>query len=87
MDFQLVDRGWESEIRRALSRDHSEVRVVCPFIQKGPVELLLERGNRVVVEAGPRTFPTVEMRHPIWDVDVDPINPRGRDLVDAFHVS
>ena len=45
MDFQLVDLGWESEIRKALNRDHSNLRIVCPFIQKGPVELLLETGK------------------------------------------
>jgi len=50
MDFQLVEQGWESEIRKALSHDHSDLRIVCPFIQKGPVELLLERGTPRIIQ-------------------------------------
>ena len=45
MDFQLVEQGWESEIRKALSRDYSKLCIVCPFIQKGPVKLLLQAGK------------------------------------------
>ncbi|MGA7793068.1 MAG: phospholipase D-like domain-containing protein [Candidatus Acidiferrales bacterium] len=52
MDFQLVDQGWESEIRKALTRDHSNLWIVCPFIQKRPVELLLQTGK-------PRSFRVV----------------------------
>src|ERR1700735_5859001 len=45
MDFRLVEQGWESEIRRALGRGHSNLCIVCPFIQKGPIELFLEAGR------------------------------------------
>jgi len=45
MDFRLVERGWESEIRTALARDHSKLWIVCPFIQRGPIEILLEAGK------------------------------------------
>ncbi len=45
MDFQLIEQGWETEIRRALTRDHSTLRIICPFIQTGPIELLLSAGK------------------------------------------
>jgi hypothetical protein len=45
MDFKLVEKGWGSEIREALSRDHSKLCIVSPFIQEGPVELLLQAGK------------------------------------------
>ncbi|HZQ20472.1 MAG TPA: phospholipase D-like domain-containing protein [Terriglobales bacterium] len=49
MDFQLVDQGWEAEIRKAVSHDHSDLCIVCPFIQKRPVELLLQVGKPQVL--------------------------------------
>src|SRR4051794_7273152 len=48
--------------------------------------LLLERRDRVVVKTGPRLFPTFEMRHPVRNIDIDPINPSLRDLPHTLHV-
>src|SRR5262249_12651932 len=48
--------------------------------------LLAERGDRVVVKARPRIFPAIEVRHPIGNVDVDPIYPGLGDLTDPLHV-
>src|SRR5580704_6598344 len=49
--------------------------------------LLLERRNRIVVKARPGIFPSVEMRHPIRDVDIDSVNACGRDLPHPLHIS
>jgi hypothetical protein len=44
MTVRLIDGGWESEFRRALKRDHSTVRIICPFIKVGAAEGLLRHG-------------------------------------------
>ena len=49
--------------------------------------LFLESCHGVVVEACPRTFPAIEVRHPIGDVHIDSINFRARYLPHAFHVN
>jgi hypothetical protein len=45
MRFQFVDRGWESEFRKALKDSNGFVRIICPFIQSWPVQLLLGGGR------------------------------------------
>src|SRR5205807_9897283 len=42
---------------------------------------------RVVIEAGPSVLPSIKVRDPVRDVDVDPIDSRARDLPHALHVS
>ena len=46
-----------------------------------------ERGNRVIVEAGPTIFPPLKMRHPVRNVHVDAIDSSGGDLPDSAHVN
>src|SRR5580658_1233005 len=49
--------------------------------------LFLESGHGVVVKAGPRVFPPVEVRHPVRDVYINPVNPRPRNLPHPFHIN
>ena len=39
--IRLVDAGWDQELTAAIRAYPSEVRIVCPFIKKGALELLL----------------------------------------------
>ena len=41
MTFRLVDAGWGAEFESALSIDHSELRIVCPFIKARALDRLL----------------------------------------------
>ena len=41
MTFRLVDAGWSAEFESALSIDHSELRIVCPFIKARALDRLL----------------------------------------------
>lgn len=45
MNFRLVDAGWNTVLTDALHKDHSSVRLVCPFIKKGTVERLLAKSR------------------------------------------
>lgn len=45
MSFRLVDSGWGGEISRALRVDHTNVRIICPFIKRRAAERLLEQGR------------------------------------------
>src|SRR5581483_10743051 len=48
--------------------------------------LLAKCLNRVVVEARPGVFPAFEVRHPIRNIDIDPIDSGARNLPDPLHV-
>ncbi len=48
--------------------------------------LLLECRDRIVIEAGPRVFPAVEVSHPVRNVDINSVNSRRRNLPHALHV-
>src|SRR5437899_8751471 len=48
--------------------------------------LLPECRYRLVIEAGPSVFPSVKVRHPVRNVDIDPIDSRARDLPHPLHV-
>ena len=41
MTFRLVNAGWSAEFESALSIDHSELRIVCPFIKARALDRLL----------------------------------------------
>jgi hypothetical protein len=45
MRFEFVDQGWERKFRKALEDSNGSVRIICPFIQSRPVQLLLEAGR------------------------------------------
>ena len=45
MDFRLVDSGWDGVIDAAVQADHSELRIVCPFIKQKAAGRLLARGR------------------------------------------
>lgn len=45
MTFDLVDSGWDRVLDEALAADHSELRVVCPFIKHRSAEKLLRAGR------------------------------------------
>src|SRR4051812_33339340 len=38
MRFQFIDQGWEGEFRKALNDSNGKLRLICPFIQTGPVQ-------------------------------------------------
>lgn len=44
IDFQLIDSGWDDALNGALAKDHSELRLVCPFIKEGVAKRLLRFG-------------------------------------------
>lgn len=41
MTFRLVDRNWAPELSDALRFDHTELRIVCPFIKRRSIDRLL----------------------------------------------
>ena len=45
MSFRLVDTGWNAVLTDAAQKDHSAVRLVCPFIKMVAVERLLAKGK------------------------------------------
>src|SRR5438094_8429510 len=49
--------------------------------------LLLESRDSVVIETGPRIFPTFEMRHPVGNINVNTIDAGSRDLPKTLHVN
>ncbi len=60
MDFELVEKGWDKTIERALSEDHSALRIVCPFIKAAIAKKLLRAGQpallRVITRFDLRDF-------------------------------
>lgn len=50
MTFRLVDRNWASELSDALRLDHTDLRIVCPFIKRRSIDRLLSpRAGRIQV--------------------------------------
>ena len=45
MMFRLVHKGWDDELAAACRLDSSTIRIVCPFIQRKPIERLLKHGK------------------------------------------
>ncbi len=45
MNFQLIDSGWDSIFGKSLSKNPSELRIICPFIKKGVTEWILKFGK------------------------------------------
>jgi HKD family nuclease len=41
----FVRSGWNAELERALRKDNSELRIICPFIKKSAAARLLDRGT------------------------------------------
>ena len=46
----------------------------------------LECGNGVIIKACPAVLPSIEMCHPVRNVDVDAVYTCARDLSNSFHV-
>ena len=46
--IRLVDAGWDRELTAAIRTDPSEIRIVCPFIKKGVLDLLLSHRPGIV---------------------------------------
>jgi hypothetical protein len=44
MSFRLVDTGWDTVLDDAIQKDHSELRIICPFIKHGAAIRLLAHG-------------------------------------------
>lgn len=42
--LKLIDKGWDKQLQQALKRDHSELRIICPFIKAKIAERLLSEG-------------------------------------------
>ena len=47
----------------------------------------MERLDRVLIKARPSVFPTLEVRHPIGNVDINPVNPSAGNLPDPLHIN
>src|SRR3984885_9356900 len=47
----------------------------------------LESADGIVVETSPGILPPIEVRHPVRDIHINPINPRPRNLPHPFHVN
>ena len=43
--FELIDRNWGAVLDQAVVADHSELRIICPFIKRGTAERLLRAGR------------------------------------------
>lgn len=39
--FKLIDRNWGAVLDQAVAADHSELRIICPFIKHGTAKRLL----------------------------------------------
>lgn len=50
LDFQLVDSGWDRVLREARATDHSELRIICPFIKNSVAERLLHRSRPQLIQ-------------------------------------
>lgn len=59
MTFRLVDRDWAFELSDALRFDHTELRIVCPFIKRRSIDRLLSpraEGIQVITRFDLRDF-------------------------------
>ena len=36
--FELIDRNWDAVLDQAVAADHSELRIICPFIKRTTAE-------------------------------------------------
>ena len=57
--FRLVDRDWAFELSDALRFDHTELRIVCPFIKRRSIDRLLSpraEGIQVITRFDLRDF-------------------------------
>ena len=52
MNFQLLDSGWDRVLDAALKADHSQIRIVCPFIKERAAARFLRHGK-------PRSFQVI----------------------------
>ncbi len=52
MNFQLLDSGWDRVLDAALKADHSQIRIVCPFIKERAAARFLQHGK-------PRSFQVI----------------------------
>lgn len=43
--FELIDRNWGTVLDQAVTADHSELRIICPFIKRTTAERLLRAGR------------------------------------------
>ncbi len=50
MNFQLIDSEWDDLFRRSLTKNHSKLRIICPFIKKSVAEWLLTFGKPQVLQ-------------------------------------
>lgn len=50
MTFRLVDANWDSELLDACKADGNAIRIVCPFIQRRPIERLLKHAKTGTVQ-------------------------------------
>jgi len=45
MSFRLMEKGWATELDRAVKADRSRIRVICPFIKERAASRLLQHGR------------------------------------------
>lgn len=45
MNFKLVDSGWDTILDSSLRSDHSQIRVICPFIKERAARRLIQYGR------------------------------------------
>ncbi|HEV2456130.1 MAG TPA: phospholipase D family protein [Verrucomicrobiae bacterium] len=48
--FELIDRDWGAVLDQAAANDHSELRIICPFIKRNPIDRLLRSGRPSVIQ-------------------------------------
>jgi hypothetical protein len=48
--FELIDSGWDWVLDEALAADHSELRIICPFIKLSSAERLLRGGRPRLIQ-------------------------------------
>lgn len=48
--FELIDRNWGTVLDQAVAADHSELRIICPFIKRTTAERLLRAGRPKVIQ-------------------------------------
>ena len=56
----------------------------APRVQPG---LLTEGRHGRIIEARPTVLPSIEVRHPVRDIDVDAVNARCGDLPHSLHIN
>lgn len=50
MNFRLIDCDWDKAFNEAITADHSQLRLICPFIKEGTARKLLKAGRPQLIQ-------------------------------------